>query len=415
MAKVNPFKSALQQLDKAAKLMGLDSTVHARLKMPKREIHFSVPVRMDDGNVRVFEAYRVQYDNSRGPNKGGIRFHPDTDINEVKALAFWMTFKCATVGIPLGGGKGGVTVNPKTLSTRELERLSRGFIRGLRNDIGPDIDVPAPDVYTTPQIMAWMMDEYNTLHSGHKPGVITGKPLAIGGSEGRGYSTAQGGVYVTLELAKKMKLKKGSTVVIQGFGNAGSYMAKILTKKGYKVVGLSDSRGGIVNAKGLDPVAVEKHKTNTGTVQNFPGAKNVTNAQILTTPCDILVPAALENQILKENAGKLKCKAVVELANGPTTPEADEKLYKRGIIVVPDILSNAGGVTVSYFEQVQNAYNYYWTEKEVLAKLEPIMVDSFNAVWAAKEKYKCDMRTGAYIHAAKRIEQAMLAKGIANG
>ncbi|MBI4407060.1 MAG: Glu/Leu/Phe/Val dehydrogenase [Candidatus Kerfeldbacteria bacterium] len=415
MAKVNPFKSAQQQLDKAAKLMGLDASVHARLKLPKREIHFSVPVRMDNGDVRVFEAYRVQYDNSRGPNKGGIRFHPDTDISEVKALAFWMTFKCATVGIPLGGGKGGVTVNPKVLSVRELERLSRGFIRGLRNDIGPDIDIPAPDVYTTPQIMAWMMDEYNTLHSGHKPGVITGKPLAVGGSAGRGYSTAQGGVYVMLELAKKMKLKKGATVVIQGFGNAGSYMAKILTQKGYKIVGLSDSRGGIVNLKGLDPVAVEKHKVKTGSVQNYAGAKNVTNAQILTTPCDILVPAALENVILKENAGKLRCKAVVELANGPTTPEADEKLFKKGIIVVPDILANAGGVTVSYFEQVQNAYNYYWTEKEVLAKLEPIMVESFDAVWAAKEKYKCDMRTGAYIHAAKRIEQAMLAKGIANG
>ncbi|HBY74269.1 MAG TPA: glutamate dehydrogenase [Candidatus Kerfeldbacteria bacterium] len=415
MAKVNPFKSAQQQLDKAAKLMGLDSTVHARLKMPKREIHFSVPVRMDDGSVKIFEAYRVQYDNSRGPNKGGIRFHPDTDISEVKALAFWMTFKCATVGIPLGGGKGGVTVNPKALSLRELERLSRGFIRGLRNDIGPDIDIPAPDVYTTPQIMAWMMDEYNTLHSGHKPGVITGKPLAIGGSAGRGYSTAQGGVYVTLELAKRMKLQKGASVVIQGFGNAGSYMAKILTKKGYKIVGLSDSRGGIVNPKGLDPVAVGKHKTKTGAVQNFPGAKNVTNSQILTTPCDILVPAALENQILKENAGKLKCRAIVELANGPTTPEADEKLFKKGIIVVPDILANAGGVTVSYFEQVQNAYNYYWSEKEVLEKLEPIMVDSFNAVWAAKEKYGCDMRTAAYIHAAKRIEEAMLAKGIANG
>src|SRR3989338_2846478 len=415
MAKVNPFQSALSQLDKAAKLMSLDQSVLARLQHPKREMHFSIPVKMDNGKVRVFQGYRVQYDNSCGPNKGGIRFHPDTDINEVKALAFWMTFKCSTVGIPLGGGKGGVTVNPKALSVRELERLSRGFIRGLRNDIGPDIDIPAPDVYTTPQIMAWMMDEYNTLHSGHKPGVITGKPLAAGGSAGRGYSTAQGGVYVTLELAKRMKLQKGASVVIQGFGNAGSYMAKILTKKGYKIVGLSDSRGGIVNPKGLDPVAVEKHKTKTGAVQNFPGAKNVTNSQILTTPCDILVPAALENQILKENAGKLKCRAIVELANGPTTPEADEKLFKKGIIVVPDILANAGGVTVSYFEQVQNAYNYYWSEKEVLEKLEPIMVDSFNAVWAAKEKYRCDMRTAAYIHAAKRIEEAMLAKGIANG
>lgn len=415
MPKVNPFKSAQQQLDKAAKLMGLDATVHERLKRPKREIHFSVPVRLDDGSVKVFEAYRVQYDNSRGPNKGGIRFHPATDINEVKALAFWMTFKCATVGIPLGGGKGGVTVDAKKLSERELERLSRGFIRGLRDDIGPDKDVPAPDVYTNPKIMTWMMDEYNTLHGRNVPGVITGKPLAVGGSEGRGFSTAQGGVYVMLELAKKMKLKSGATVVIQGFGNAGSYMAKILQKKGYKIVGVSDSRGGIVNAKGLDPVAVEKHKQQTGSVLDFAEAKNVTNAQILTTPCDILVPAALENVILKENAGKLRCRAVVELANGPTTPEADEKLFKRGIVVVPDILANAGGVTVSYFEQVQNAYGYYWSEKEVLAKLEPIMIDSFDAVWAAKEKYNCDMRTGAYIHAARRIEQAMLAKGIANG
>lgn len=379
--------------------------------MPKREIHFYVPVNMDDGSTKIFEAYRVQYDDSRGPNKGGIRFHPATDINEVKALAFWMTFKCATVGIPLGGGKGGVTVDPKRLSERELEQLSRGFIRGLRADIGPDKDVPAPDVYTNPKIMAWMLDEYETLHGRHLPGVITGKPLPVGGSAGRGYSTAQGGVYVTLELAKKMKLKKGATVVIQGFGNAGSYMAKILTKKGYKIIGVSDSRGGIVNPKGLDPVAVEKHKASTGSVQNFAGAKNVTNAQVLTTPCDILVPAALENVITADNAGKIKAKAIVELANGPTTPEADEKLYKKGIILVPDILANAGGVTVSYFEQVQNAYNYYWSEQEVLAKLEPIMVDSFNAVWANTVKYNCDLRTAAYIHAARRIEQAMLARG----
>ncbi|MBI2415916.1 MAG: Glu/Leu/Phe/Val dehydrogenase [Candidatus Kerfeldbacteria bacterium] len=411
MPKINPFKSAQQQLDKAAQLMGLDSTVRERLSMPKREIHFYVPVNMDDGSTKIFEAYRVQYDDSRGPNKGGIRFHPATDINEVKALAFWMTFKCATVGIPLGGGKGGVTVDPKRLSERELEQLSRGFIRGLRADIGPDKDVPAPDVYTNPKIMAWMLDEYETLHGRHLPGVITGKPLPVGGSAGRGYSTAQGGVYVTLELAKKMKLKKGATVVIQGFGNAGSYMAKILTKKGYKIIGVSDSRGGIVNPKGLDPVAVEKHKASTGSVQNFAGAKNVTNAQVLTTPCDILVPAALENVITADNAGKIKAKAIVELANGPTTPEADEKLYKKGIILVPDILANAGGVTVSYFEQVQNAYNYYWSEQEVLAKLEPIMVDSFNAVWANTVKYNCDLRTAAYIHAARRIEQAMLARG----
>jgi glutamate dehydrogenase/leucine dehydrogenase len=416
MTKVNPFQSALQQLDKAAKLMGLDKTVHERLKQPKREIHFSLPIRMDNGAVKVFSGYRVQYDNSRGPNKGGIRFHPDTDINEVKALSFWMTFKCATVGIPLGGGKGGVTVNPKKLSERELERLSRAFMRALSNDVGPDKDVPAPDVYTNPKIMAWMSDEYNTLHGGRQlPGMITGKPLAVGGSEGRGYSTAQGGVYVVLELAKKLKLKKGAKVAIQGFGNAGSYMGKILAKKGYKIIAVSDSKGGILNEQGLDLAAVEKHKAATGSVINYAKAKTITNEQVLALECDILVPAALENVITKDNARNINAKAVVELANGPTTPEADEILIKRNIVVVPDILSNAGGVTVSYFEQVQNAYNYYWTEKEVLAKLEPIMIDSFNAVWAAKVKYNCDMRTAAYIHSARRIEQAMLAKGIANG
>ncbi|MDP3971029.1 MAG: Glu/Leu/Phe/Val dehydrogenase [bacterium] len=413
MAKVNPFKSGLQQLNKAAELMELDPAVHERLQFPKREIHISIPVRMDDGSVKVFEGYRVQYDDSRGPYKGGIRFHPATDIHEVKALSFWMTFKCAVVGIPLGGGKGGIKVDPKKLSETELEKLARGFMRRLANDVGPEKDIPAPDVYTTPQIMAWMMDEYEQIHAKHAPGMITGKPLSIGGSEGRGYSTAQGGVYVTLELAKQLKLKKGATVAIQGYGNAGAYMAKILTKKGYKVIAVSDSRGGVVNEKGLDPVEIEKHKQETGSVSDFPGAKNITNEQILTTKCDILVPAALENVITKENAGKIKVRAIVELANGPTTPEADEKLFRKGIVVVPDILANAGGVTVSYFEQVQNSYNYYWTEKEVLQKLEPIMVSSFNSVWDTMDRYGCDMRTAAYIVAAKRIEEAMLARGIA--
>lgn len=412
MPKINPFKSGLQQLEKAAKLMDLSPMVRERLQRPKREIHVSIPVRMDNGSVKVFEGYRVQYDDSRGPFKGGIRFHPDADIDEVKALSFWMTFKCAVVGIPLGGGKGGVTVDPKKLSLGELERLARGFVRALYNDIGPNKDVPAPDVYTTPQIMAWMMDEYELIKGQHLPGVITGKPLSIGGSEGRGYSTAQGGVYVTLELAKQMKLKKGATVAIQGFGNAGSYMAKLLVKKGYKIIAVSDSRGGIVNEAGLDPVKVEQHKQKTGSVMGFAGAKKtVTNEQLLTVACDILVPAALENVITADNAGKIKAKAIVELANGPVTPEADEKLYKKGVICVPDILANAGGVTVSYFEQVQNFYMHYWSEKEVLAKLEPIMVDSFNAVWKTKQQYKCDMRTAAYIVSARRIEEAMLARG----
>lgn len=414
MAKVNPFKSGLKQLANAAVVMNLDPGVHERLKLPRFEMQFGIPVRMDDGSLKVFQGYRVQYDNSRGPNKGGIRFHPDVNIHEVRALSFWMTIKCSVVGIPLGGGKGGVIVDPKKLSEGELERLSRGFMRAVAHNVGPTKDVPAPDVYTTPQIMAWMMDEFETIHGEHGPGVITGKPISNGGSEGRGYSTAQGGVYVTLELAKKMKLKKGASVVIQGYGNAGAYMAKILDKKGYKIIGVSDSKGGIVNAKGLDPVAVETHKMATGSVQDFSGAKNVTNAQILTTPCDVLVPAALENVITKENAGKIKAKAIVELANGPITPEADEKLYKKGITVVPDVLANAGGVTVSYFEQVQNAYNYYWTEKEVLAKLEPIMVDSFTAVWKTMEKHGCDMRTAAYVVALNRIGQAMMARGLAS-
>lgn len=412
MAKVNPHKSGLQQLAKAAELMDLHQGVHARLQIPKFEMQFGIPVRMDDGSLKVFQGYRVQYDNSRGPNKGGIRFHPDVNIDEVRALAFWMTIKCSVVGIPLGGGKGGVIVDPKKLSVGELERLSRGWMRAVAHNVGPERDIPAPDVYTTPQIMAWMMDEYETIRGDHGPGVITGKPLSVGGSEGRGYSTAQGGVYVTLELAKHLKLKKGASVVIQGFGNAGAYMAKILHKQGYKIIAVSDSKGGIINEKGLDPVKVEQHKTATGSVTNYSGAtKNITNEQILTVACDVLVPAALENVITTENAGRIKAKAIVELANGPTTPDADEKLYKKGITVVPDVLANAGGVTVSYFEQVQNAYNYYWTEKEVLAKLEPIMVGSFNEVWKTKQTFNCDMRTAAYIVSVKRIADAMSARG----
>ncbi|MFA6027343.1 MAG: Glu/Leu/Phe/Val dehydrogenase [Patescibacteria group bacterium] len=410
MAKINPYKSALAQLDKAAKLMNLDPEVHERLKRPKREIHISIPVCMDNGSLKVFEGYRVQYDNTRGPFKGGIRFHPQTEINEVKALSFWMTFKCAAVGIPMGGSKGGVTVNHRELSEGELERLSRGFIQALAKDIGPTIDIPAPDVYTNPKIMAWMMDEYCKIKGEYLPGVITGKPVEIGGSQGRGYATAQGGAYIVFELAKKMGLKKGAKVVIQGFGNAGSYMVSILAKAGYNIIAVSDSKGGIFSDKGLDPKKVLAHKKKTGSVMDFEGSKNITNKQIFSIPCDILIPAALENVLTKENAGKVKAKAIVELANGPTTPEADEKFNKKGILLVPDILSNAGGVTVSYFEGVQNAYNYYWTEEEVLAKLKPIMVNNFNEIWQAHEKYNTDIRTAAYIVAAGRIAAAQKAR-----
>jgi len=407
----NPFKAAQEQLKKAATFMeDMNPAVLERLSRPMMEMHVSIPVRMDDGSLKTFAGYRVQYDDSRGPFKGGIRFHPATDINEVKALAFWMTFKCATVGIPYGGGKGGVTVDPKKLSEKELEALSRGWMRSMSKFVGPEVDIPAPDVYTTPQIMGWMMDEYSQAVGIYSPGVLTGKPLSVGGSEGRGTATAQGGIYVTQQLMKELKMK-APKVVIQGFGNAGSVYAHLIAKIGGKVIGLSDSKGGIVNEKGLDVKAVEKHKMQTGSVVDFPGAKNVDNEKILMQACDILVPAALEGVITKTNASRVKAKVIVELANGPTTPEADEKLFKKGVVLVPDILANAGGVTVSYFEWVQNSTQYYWSEKEVLEKLKPIMDDAFKAVWDASQKNKTDMRTGAYIVATKRIADSMKDRG----
>lgn len=407
----NPFKDAQAQLKKAAQYMEeMNPAVLERLSRPMREVHVSIPVRMDDGSLHVFEGYRVQYDDSRGPFKGGIRFHPQTNIHEVKALAFWMTFKCATVGIPYGGGKGGVTVDPKKLSERELEQLSRGWARAMRDVIGPDRDIPAPDVYTNPKIMGWMMDEYSEAVGSYTPGVLTGKPLSVGGSEGRGTATAQGGMVVTEEVLKKMKIKK-PTIAIQGFGNAGSVYATLAAKNGWKVVAASDSKGGVVNQKGLDVKQLAAHKRKTGSVRDFPGAKNVDNERLLLVECDILVPAALEGVITRVNAARIKAKVVVELANGPTTPEADEKLFKKGVVLVPDILANAGGVTVSYFEWVQNLMNYYWSEKEVMAKLQPIMVSAFNAVWSTAQQHKIDMRTAAYVVATRRIAESMQARG----
>lgn len=406
----NPFLAAQQQLKKAAELTNLDAAIVERLKLPMRELHVSIPVRMDDGTLKVFAGYRVQYDDSRGPFKGGIRFHPQTNIAEVKALSFWMTFKCATVGIPFGGGKGGITVDPRKLSERELELLSRGWVKALVNDIGPDQDIPAPDVYTNPKIMGWMMDEYSKIKGGNFPGVITGKPLSVGGSAGRGTATAQGGMYVTEVLLQKAKMKKPS-VVIQGFGNAGMVYAQLAVAKGWKVIAVSDSKGGIYNEKGLNIDELITRKKTIGTVVDFPGAKTITNEKLLQLECDVLVPAALEGVITKENAKKIKAKFVVELANGPTTPDADEVLFKRGIIVVPDILANAGGVTVSYFEWVQNRMQYYWTEQEVFEKLKPIMVNAAADVWTAAQTYDCDLRTGAYIHATARIAQAMKDRG----
>lgn len=413
----NPFDNAMQQLEKAAKLINLEEGVNKTLQHPDRVVTVSIPVKMDDGSTRVFTGYRSQYNNALGVYKGGIRFHADVTVDEVKALSFWMAIKTATVNIPLGGGKGGVIVNPKELSEGELERLSRGYMKKMWPVLGSDKDVPAPDVYTTPQIMNWMREEYEKIIGKPDPGVITGKPVEQGGSEGRSFATAQGGVYCTVELAKKMNWKpEDTTVAIQGFGNAGSYMAKMLHKLGYKIVAVSDSKGGIYRPEGLDPESVDKVKKETrelkavyceGSVCDEVSHERVSNNQLLELDVDILIPAALENQITKDNVDNIKAKAIVELANGPTTPEADEALKQKGTVVVPDVLANAGGVTVSYFEWDQNVKGEHWTEEDVLKKLEPIMVDAFHAVWEAGEKYSVDMRTAAFVLAVERIAAGM--------
>lgn len=410
---LNPFEIAQRQLDEAAKILGLDRGMHELLRWPMREFHVRIPVRMDDGSVRVFEGFRVQYNWARGPCKGGIRFHPEETFDTVRALAAWMTWKTAVVDLPLGGGKGGVVCNPKELSERELERLSRGYIRAIAHYIGPDIDVPAPDVYTNPQIMAWMLDEYETIMGRSAPGVITGKPLALGGSAGRGDATARGGMYCIREACQVLGINpKGATCAIQGYGNAGQF-AHILGEEllGLKVVAVSDSKGGIYNPNGLSAKEVIAHKEKTGSVVGFPGAKSITNAELLELPVDILIPAALENQITAANAGRIKAKIVAELANGPTTPEADEILFKNKVYVIPDFLCNAGGVTVSYFEQVQNAMMYYWPAEEVHEKLDRKMTAAFHAVHKMAQEHKVHNRLGAYLVAVQRVAEAVRLRG----
>ncbi len=404
----NPFENAMKQLDKAASVMSLDKNVHEVLKHPERVIKMAIPVKMDSGETRVFTGFRSQFNNALGPYKGGIRYHWNVTEDEVKALSFWMMVKCATVNIPMGGGKGGIIVNPKEMSEGELERLSRGFVQKLWRNIGSDKDVPAPDVYTTPEIMGWMRDEYEKLVGHSDPGVITGKTIENGGSEVRGYSTAQGGVYCVDELAKKLGLQSSeTTVAVQGYGNAGSFMAKILSGLGYKIVAASDSKGAVYNPQGLDVSALSEWKVSNKTVVGFAGTEEISNEAILELDVDILVPAALENVITKDNAANVKAKAVVELANGPTTPEADEILKEKGVIVVPDVLANAGGVTVSYFEWDQNVKEEHWSEPDVLAKLEKIMRDAFTEVWETKEKYNVDMRTAAFVKAIERVAEKM--------
>lgn len=406
------FSNAIKQLNQAQNYARVPASIFEQLKHPERIVQFSFPITMDNGEVKLFDGYRVQYSSARGPYKGGLRYHPQTNLDEVKALAFWMAIKSAVAGIPLGGGKGGITVDPKKLSAGEIERLTRAFVRRLAPFVGPQQDVPAPDVNTTPEIMGWFRDEYEKIVGHQEPGVVTGKPLNFGGSAGRTPATAQGGMYVLAELMDKLKLKpKQTTVAVQGMGNVGGIMAQLLHQAGYHVVAMSDSSTGIYNSKGLDVPAVEKFKKQTGSLKNFPGGKQISNPKLLELPVTILVPAALENQITDKNAGRIKARVVFELANGPTTPEADIKLAKRKIIVVPDVLANAGGVTVSYFELVQNIQQYYWAEGEVMAKLKPIMVAAFKQIWQRAEQLKTPLRTAAFVIALERISQAVEARG----
>ncbi len=408
---MSTFENSQKQLLEAIKAGGIPEKEIEFLKEPKRVIQVRFPVKMDDGSIKYFQGYRVQYNDARGPTKGGIRFHPQVDLDEVKTLAFWMTIKNAVVGIPYGGGKGGVIINPKEHSQAELERVSREFIKAIHDVVGPTKDIPAPDVYTNPQTMAWMLDEYEKIKKEHLPGLITGKPLSIGGSEGRGYSTAMGGAYVLSEAASVMDIDPlTARVAIQGFGNAGMNMARILSEWGYKIIAVSDSSTGLYDEEGLKIEEVIEYKIKNKKLKGYP-AKEITNEELLEIETDILIPAALENQITKENADKIKAKLIVELANGPTTPEADEILRKKEIIVIPDVLANAGGVTVSYFEWVQNNYGYYWTEKEVLEKLEAIMTKSFKEIHEIVKEKDTSYRQAAYILAVNRILEAAKARG----
>ena len=414
MSQLNPFAIAQQQLDEAAERLGLDKGVHEFLRWPIREYHFTLPIKMDNGSTRVFKGYRVQYNNARGPTKGGLRWHPEETIDTVRALAAWMTWKTAAVDIPLGGGKGGITCNPKELTDSEKERLARAFIRAVGRELGVHRDVPAPDVYTTPQIMAWMMDEYEAMVGQSHPGMITGKPIAIGGSQGRGDATARGGVYCVREAARALNLNlTEATYAIQGFGNAGQFAATLHEEilGGGTLLAASDSRGGVINKNGLDAKALVQHKLETGTVAGFPGAEAISNEELLELECDVLYPAALESVITANNAGNVKAKIVCELANGPTTPDADKILFEKGVYVLPDFLANAGGVTVSYFEQVQNTYNYYWSLDDVHRQLDRKMTDAFVAVHEMSQKSKAHNRLAAYMVAVTRVAEACKIRG----
>ena len=403
----NPFENAMAQLAKVAQIKNFDREFWARMSVPDRDVRISIPVKMDNGTLQIFEGYRVEYNNTLGPYKGGIRYHPDTEINEVKALAFWMTIKCAVANIPMGGGKGGITVDPKKLSKGELERLSRGWVRRLYDILGPNKDVPAPDVNTTPEIMAWMSDEFEKLSGDKTRATFTGKPIDKGGSEGRGPATGLGGFYVFDSLRAQLGLPEKCKVVVQGFGNVGNNAAQIFTEHGHTVVAISDSKGGIYNENGLDIKKLTEYKKATGSLSNFLGSKTIINEELLKLECDLLIPAAFENVITDTNAPNIKAKVIMELANGPITPEADEILFQKGIVVIPDVLANSGGVTVSYFEWDQNLKNEHWSEKEVFDKLLLLMNDAAQKIFKKAKENKTHLRMGAFILALERIKTDM--------
>ncbi len=413
-SQINPFETARRQVDIVADLIGLDDGMRAMLKSPKRELSVNFPVRMDDGSYRVFQGYRVQYNMARGPSKGGIRYHPQVTLDEVRALAAWMTWKCAVVNLPYGGAKGGVICDPKKMSRGEIERLTRRYASEILPIIGPEMDIPAPDVYTDSQTMSWIMDTYSMQKGYSVPGVVTGKPISLGGSQGRGEATGRGCAYVVREAAPHAGVRvKGATVAVQGFGNAGSIAARILAEEqGAKLIAASDSKGGVLKTDGINVAALEAHKSKTGSVVGFPGSKPLSNEELLQTKADILIPAALENQITKRNADKIQAKIVAEAANGPTVPEADTVLFEKKITVLPDILANAGGVTVSYFEWAQDIQGYFWPLAEVTKRLESVMVESYAGVHKVAEERQVHNRTAAYVLAIQRVADAIRMRGI---
>jgi glutamate dehydrogenase (NAD(P)+) len=411
---INPFDMAKAQLDKVGKHLGLEGGLLKLLKHPKRELHVNFPVKMDDGGLETFRGFRVQYNDALGPFKGGIRYHPAVTIDEVRALACWMTWKCSVAGLPYGGAKGGVICNPKELSRNEVERLTRRFTAEISIVIGPEKDIPAPDVYTDSQTMAWLMDTYSMTMGYTIPGVTTGKPLVLGGSKGRDEATSRGLMYTVREAARRLKMNPhGATVAVQGFGNVGWNAARLLQDElGMKVVAVSDSRGGVYGKQGFDASKAHQHKERTGSVVGLPGTEPVSNEEVLALDVDVLVPAALEGAIQKDNSVDVKAKIVAEGANGPTTPEADEILNSRGITVIPDILANSGGVTVSYFEWVQDLQRYFWDVEEVRRRLDHIITGAFDTVWQKKEGAKVDMRMAAYIVGVSRVVEAYRVRGI---